>query len=652
MLRRTSLIALFAGIAVIAAPSVFAHGERALATVDPRCGPNLTALITSDGRFVGCTHGPDPAPEGVDLNKRKTLRELTLAASGRTLAAAPGVPCVGTGSDGKRVQAMYVRTQSTASRFAAVSPLIRLWAGQTSDAFNATAAEQGGKRQLRFVTTGAAPNCVVSVMEVVLPNTADDGMGNTSMINTVNAMIAKGFNKPNRKYLMWFDTSGHGICGIASLRNDDSPGTTNQSNGTGWSRIDSPCWSTMVFDIMVEAHEVMHNLGGVQASAPHKTPAGHCSDEFDTMCYRDVSPPPRLTYPCSILHEHLFDCGRDDYFNVNPPAGSYLATHWNTARSLYLAAPATPPNDRFATAQPLTTGLLAPGSTTMFGLDVRVGSNVGATAQPGEPATAGVPATRSVWYQVTTPDAGRVLTLDTHGSTFDTVVGVYRGTFGALNLDAANDNAHPGFKYSRVVVRPTVAGATYFIKVDGKAGATGSVMLHLGYGGAPGADITGFTPAAATIGQPVTIAGTDLFGGGFFPLFNGVFGPLPDSFFPLRMKVPNGAATGQPTDTATGPILLMTTDGWGISDNPLKIKPSISSLSANQAARGTNVTINGQALLGSLRPTVKINGVVATIVSWTYQRVVVKVPAGAPVGAGTLTVTTNGGTASRAFTVT
>ena len=42
------------------------------------------------------------------------------------------------------------------------------------------------------------------------------------------------------------------------------------------------CWVDTV-----AAHELLHTLGAVQASAPNATDYGHCTDEWDVMCYRD-----------------------------------------------------------------------------------------------------------------------------------------------------------------------------------------------------------------------------------------------------------------------------------------------------------------------------------------------------------------------------
>ena len=79
----------------------------------------------------------------------------------------------------------------------------------------------------------------------------------------------------------------------------------------------------------------MHNLGGVQNSAPHSTQAGHCWDEYDTMCYSDGGNH-AMVQVCPGSKEYLLDCNTDDYFSTYPEPGSYLATHWNSADSRFL----------------------------------------------------------------------------------------------------------------------------------------------------------------------------------------------------------------------------------------------------------------------------------------------------------------------------
>jgi hypothetical protein len=108
----------------------------------------------------------------------------------------------------------------------------------------------------------------------------------------------------------------------------------------------------------------MHNLGGVQLSAPHSSGGWHCVDEYDLMCYSDSPKYPPMQYICVVAHENRFDCGHDDYFSTSPPAGGYLATHWNAANNQFLVGAAPPPcpdaayepDDTAAQARPLTVG--------------------------------------------------------------------------------------------------------------------------------------------------------------------------------------------------------------------------------------------------------------------------------------------------------
>ena len=96
-------------------------------------------------------------------------------------------------------------------------------------------------------------------------------------------------------------------------------------------------------------HEMTHNLGAVQWGAPHSTEPrgqqlpqyGHCWQGADVMCYvEDSGAAHAMQMDCAALPGAIpenYDCGRDDYFNPAPPAGSYLATHWNTYDSALLA---------------------------------------------------------------------------------------------------------------------------------------------------------------------------------------------------------------------------------------------------------------------------------------------------------------------------
>jgi hypothetical protein len=106
------------------------------------------------------------------------------------------------------------------------------------------------------------------------------------------------------------------------------------------------------------------------------------------------------------------------------------------------------------------------------------GSNVGATAEPGEPAGEGTNGdVNSVWWNWTAPASGQV-EINTFGSSLDTVLAVYTGTgLDKLNLFAANDDA---LDTQSQVLFSAAAGTTYHISVDGYGGDTGDFTLRLG----------------------------------------------------------------------------------------------------------------------------------------------------------------------------
>jgi Trypsin/Calx-beta domain len=108
------------------------------------------------------------------------------------------------------------------------------------------------------------------------------------------------------------------------------------------------------------------------------------------------------------------------------------------------------------------------------------GNNATATRERGEPNVAGVSGGKSVWWTWTAPASGQVV-ITTAGSSFDTTLGVYRGTtVSALSRVATNDDDSTisGALTSRVAFQ-AVAGVAYQIVVDGYEGATGNIKLKL-----------------------------------------------------------------------------------------------------------------------------------------------------------------------------
>ena len=148
----------------------------------------------------------------------------------------------------------------------------------------------------------------------------------------------------------------------------------------------------------------------------------------------------------------------------------YNAASGNITLHVNLTTVTAPVNDNFANRT-----LISGTSATM------TGTNVGATKESGEPNPVGNSGGKSVWWTWTAPSSGSVQ-IDTIGSSFDTILGVYTGsTASSLTTIASDDDS--GGNYTSKVTFNAVGGTTYQIAVDGynygSGAASGNITLHV-----------------------------------------------------------------------------------------------------------------------------------------------------------------------------
>lgn len=324
----------------------------------------------------------DEAPPGVDVRAPVPLATLvtrpgaTRAALGEQASLTRQVPCDGDGENGARVQAVYVYDATAApgaprgNRFEALQPHLQRWAAGVDAVYSASAARTGGVRHVRFVTEpDGNGGCRPAFLSFGLSSAAMLSPG----LDAIRAeLIMAGLVSPDRKYLIWADTSV--ICGVSSVYGQGSlggrystPAQNNYNNGTvgpSFARIDSACWGMAE---STEAHELTHMLGAVLDSAPHHSAAYHCTDEADLMCYDDdFAGPTSVVEVCPPEQAVLLDCNGDDYFSTHPRPGSWLSQNWNVADSRFLigggdgTVGGTPGTiDAIVTATPAPAGLPA-----------------------------------------------------------------------------------------------------------------------------------------------------------------------------------------------------------------------------------------------------------------------------------------------------
>lgn len=283
---------------------------------------------TERGRPAMCTHGADPGVTPEDLAAQHAVGPEATA----------GIQCYGDGTSGARVQLIYAHPDNV-NRFAAFRRAIKRRAAQIDAIYDASAQQTGGHRHVRWATS---PSCNINVQSVLIPAAAIPTSGIETLIDSLER---QGFSSNDRKYLVWVDTNTSrtapvATClGLGTIYRDDTDTAANLNNRFGgYTRVDEKCLLA-IFDPVaahVEAHELMHTLGAVQSDAPNATREGHCTDEYDIMCYADA-PGTATRRVCSgRASEMRLDCNHDDYFSTNPTRGGYLDTHWNSADSRWL----------------------------------------------------------------------------------------------------------------------------------------------------------------------------------------------------------------------------------------------------------------------------------------------------------------------------
>ncbi len=308
-----------------------------------------------------CTHGPDtllPDPHG-HVGIPPGLRARSLP----EFDDLPGIPCY---SSGPRVHVFYAYFEKNLldapglkNRRAAILNAVAV----ADRILSVSASQSGGVRHIRWVMS----QCHLTITPFrVAQKWTFEAFDPTYL----RAHLERaGLMSKSEKGLTFLETETApipaGCQGVGEVYPDDRTTPANLNNHGDMNTLVVTGCADALFDPFamgeVSIHELFHSMGAVQQSAPHHTNNRHCWDESDVMCYDDDFRP--KTFPlrkiCPATVPELLDCNDNDYFDTNPPGGSYLATHWDAARNTFQATTAPP---RY---QPLPTPLIAlksPGS--------------------------------------------------------------------------------------------------------------------------------------------------------------------------------------------------------------------------------------------------------------------------------------------------
>lgn len=248
-----------------------------------------------------------------------------------------------------RIKVVYAHPSDLPSRLSTYGSLIQ---SAVRTAAEVVEARTGGARTLRLDLGSSCGIRHLDIATVALPQTQVWYQANKN-VDTDAIRAQLGLSPGEVNLLVWAD--GIGVSGdplgVGATALDERPGASNRNNAGGRDAIVIGRGATYFLSnsaasawqpASVALHEMLHTLGAVQFGAPNSSGGGHCTDEWDIMCYADGTPSnpldgSGLEFPCAgSPSAELLDCGGDDYFNPSPAPGSWLAGHWNVAGSAFL----------------------------------------------------------------------------------------------------------------------------------------------------------------------------------------------------------------------------------------------------------------------------------------------------------------------------
>src|SRR5205807_6748651 len=138
---------------------------------------------------------------------------------------------------------------------------------------------------------------------------ADSNARFTAIENEVKAAV--GPQGGLRNYVVFADDVqpvADTVAGIGERLADDSADPGNGENAGGWYAMVFGRGGSDFFNGgepyagKYILHEITHTLGAAPLSAPHTTGAGHCTAQYDVMCYADGGPTNTPTQPCNTAN--------------------------------------------------------------------------------------------------------------------------------------------------------------------------------------------------------------------------------------------------------------------------------------------------------------------------------------------------------------